>query len=392
MCQHLSNIVDEAEGYYFLSDAKRKDLPIVIDLDKIYDAVTSNVQSGEKNSKPQDKAIIQDQYSQLRQAVQEGYGKLITKVEYGGTNFSMLKNLQTNVAVFSAFKKHDMMKELVKQLKDENGKQKSKQQFVQDAKKLVNNYREQFLRNEYDAAVRGSRMATVWEQIQRSRNLYPNIEYTISRSANKREEHLDWVGTVLPVDHPWWSIHFPPNGFGCKCGARPTDKQPTDAPSTGDVHPAFAFNPGKDGQVFDVEKHPYAQLPQKEYRQAAREAWSALCNYEYKSLVKDFRDGKVMNKPVKAPGIPEPVQFNRISITKNLEHNAYFFEKLNLLNNIESMIEDSSVILVENRKPKQHVKQYHILQHTTESGQRINIHVEERKDGSCWLYYIHIQK
>ena len=32
-----------------------------------------------------------------------------------------------------------------------------------------------------------------------------------------REDHLSWDGLVLRWDDPWWQLHFPPNGWGCRC-------------------------------------------------------------------------------------------------------------------------------------------------------------------------------
>jgi hypothetical protein len=32
-----------------------------------------------------------------------------------------------------------------------------------------------------------------------------------------RPLHLEWSGTVLPYNDPWWQTHFCPNGWGCRC-------------------------------------------------------------------------------------------------------------------------------------------------------------------------------
>lgn len=32
-----------------------------------------------------------------------------------------------------------------------------------------------------------------------------------------RPLHLEWSGTVLPYNDPWWTTHFTPNGWGCRC-------------------------------------------------------------------------------------------------------------------------------------------------------------------------------
>ena len=46
----------------------------------------------------------------------------------------------------------------------------------------------------------------------------PYLRYVRSSSANPRMEHQAWANTILPADDPWWDTHYPPNGWGCKCG------------------------------------------------------------------------------------------------------------------------------------------------------------------------------
>lgn len=41
--------------------------------------------------------------------------------------------------------------------------------------------------------------------------------YKHGGSADPRPQHLAWDGLVLPADHPFWSTHSPPNGWGCSC-------------------------------------------------------------------------------------------------------------------------------------------------------------------------------
>jgi len=47
--------------------------------------------------------------------------------------------------------------------------------------------------------------------------------YRHGGSIEPRLQHLGWDGLILPADHPFWSTHYPPNGWGCSCrvfGAR----------------------------------------------------------------------------------------------------------------------------------------------------------------------------
>lgn len=43
--------------------------------------------------------------------------------------------------------------------------------------------------------------------------------YRHSRKRDARKQHLAWDGKVLAADDPWWSTHYPPNGWGCGCWA-----------------------------------------------------------------------------------------------------------------------------------------------------------------------------
>lgn len=46
----------------------------------------------------------------------------------------------------------------------------------------------------------------------------PFLRYVPSSSMNPRAEHMQWYNLVLPADDPFWDTHYPPNGWGCKCG------------------------------------------------------------------------------------------------------------------------------------------------------------------------------
>lgn len=52
---------------------------------------------------------------------------------------------------------------------------------------------------------------------------FPLWVYRHGASREPRVQHLAWDGLILPPDHPFWTTHAPPNGWGCSCyvvGAR----------------------------------------------------------------------------------------------------------------------------------------------------------------------------
>ena len=76
------------------------------------------------------------------------------------------------------------------------------------------------LRVIYSANLRSARAAGQWERAQRTKRALPFLLYQLGPSEKHRPEHVQWAGTILPVDDVWWRTHYPPNGWGCKCWVR----------------------------------------------------------------------------------------------------------------------------------------------------------------------------
>jgi hypothetical protein len=75
----------------------------------------------------------------------------------------------------------------------------------------------------YDTNLRTAYQAGRYEQMTDPDVLAyrPYWRYRHGDSRHPRPEHLAWDGLVLRADDPWWSNHFPPNGWGCKCSVEP---------------------------------------------------------------------------------------------------------------------------------------------------------------------------
>lgn len=73
------------------------------------------------------------------------------------------------------------------------------------------------LRTIFDTNMRSAYAAGRWDAVQRTKAALPYLRYLPSVAENPRHEHRAWYNVVLPVDHPFWDEHYPPNGWGCKC-------------------------------------------------------------------------------------------------------------------------------------------------------------------------------
>jgi hypothetical protein len=387
---------------YFISSRqqaqlKKPDTVTIIDtfIQDIYkSAKEGNSQSGYDQSRAANptRPMIQEQYVLLREAIKEGTGTYSFQIEYGRPNQVMIENLQRNIASFASFKCHHMAAALVDNLVGQDGSLKTYSQYRKEALQLAGQYRETWLQVEYNTTVRSSRMATLWQTIQRNKHLYPNIRYKASRAATPRGDHLALVGTILPADHSFWQKYFPPNGHGCQCGAEATDAEPTEVPPLIELPRDFSFNPGIQGRVFDLESHPYTELKSAEYQNAVKAAWSAACSAEKKTFVQAITESGMMKEKYTVPDLPQPVQLNRASIENTLSYDSHFFEKLSLLYHIEKVLESSTVIDTTPESKKQHLSKIHTLQYKAQDGKNILIRLDERKDSKCYVHSIQFPK
>jgi SPP1 gp7 family putative phage head morphogenesis protein len=69
----------------------------------------------------------------------------------------------------------------------------------------------------FDTNMRVSHAAGKWEQVQRLKDVRPYLRYVAVLDNRTRAAHRAWHGTILPVDHPFWDTHYPPNGWNCRC-------------------------------------------------------------------------------------------------------------------------------------------------------------------------------
>lgn len=291
--------------YYELSKSMEGAIITKYDLEGLVDRYTKELHNDRQLNQETNLQLFHSVFQPLKEAVKEGFGQVITKVEYGTPNFEMLKNLQHNAGVFAIFKNHAMVKEIVSLLKDDNGDIKPYSQFRRDALKIDEKYRQQWLKTEYDTAVRTSRMAAQWERIQRTKHLYPNLEYVQTKAATPDVNHLQYVGIIRPVDDPFWASHYPPNRFNCQCSVRQTDKDVTDIPDgLPELPKEFAFNSGITGQALNIKDSEYiksaskAEIP-KLIKMANTEVNKDIIkDIEYQQYYKSKAGGKVEVHPL----------------------------------------------------------------------------------------------
>lgn len=174
-----------------------------------------------------------------------------------GISYDFKQQLQHNDEVFAAFKVHRLQSDMARQMVDAEGNIKSFEQWASDVQPIASHQCRQWLRTEYDTAIKRASLAADWQRFEDEKDVLPNLRWVPSTAANPDAFHQSMWDTVLPVDHPFWSSHHPGDRWGCQCALEATDDPVTTSPTVDyATSPGLENNPGRDAKLFN-DTHPY---------------------------------------------------------------------------------------------------------------------------------------
>lgn len=216
-----------------------------------------------------DEAYIRQVYKEVCAGAAKGYGKTFTTVvnDRGEPSPEVLQ-MRQNLYKFSMVKNYAMLQELNQHLS--GGKQAMRwEAFKQKALQLNKKYNLNYLQAEWQTALQAGKHAVNWQEYERNKDLYPNLKYKTQGDKRVRDEHKKLDGIIAPIDSDFWAVHYPPNGWRCRCYVVQTAEAPSEEYPTlneKELRPEFRNNVGKGGEVFketDENKgkpHPYFAL------------------------------------------------------------------------------------------------------------------------------------
>lgn len=190
------------------------------------------------------------------------YNKAFYEAMIGGINieadFDAFKNTDywekymLNTFQFSAAKSAAEMKMLQGYVFGKNGERVPFEQFKEVVEPIVGQFKEQWLRVEYDLAVHGAVMGQRWNDLYRDRDLFPYWVFTTRKDSRVREEHRELEGKIFKFDDPYAQQFWPPLDWNCRCEGESTDEgTPLNKNEmekyTGDIGKGFEGNVGIDG-------------------------------------------------------------------------------------------------------------------------------------------------
>lgn len=88
--------------------------------------------------------------------------------------------------------------------------------------------------------VQGAYGAGIFKQLRRGRKTFPFWQYEAINDSRVRETHIRLDGQIHAADSSFWSTHFPPWDYNCRCSVRPLrndEVEPNEVQPWGIVEP-----------------------------------------------------------------------------------------------------------------------------------------------------------
>lgn len=142
---------------------------------------------------------------------------------------------------------------------------KEKTDPITGEKKEVQLGSPQRLRTIYHTNLRTARAAGQWSRIQRRKRALPNLIYSEGPAIEHRPSHQAFVGTIRPVDDPFWDTHMVPNGYGCTHTVRQISNGETRRRGGVSAPPKTPPIPWRNKRTGKVEQVPYGVDPGFDY-------------------------------------------------------------------------------------------------------------------------------
>jgi SPP1 gp7 family putative phage head morphogenesis protein len=191
--------------------------------------------------------------------------------DFTTSDAEMLTRLVRDTWNFSAAKNYQELRDLSLALQDENGKLREFSEFKEIAEGIIDKYNVTWLKTEYNFAIAASQNAARWTEFKKEADNIPNLKYQTAGDDHVRASHKVLDGIIRPINDSFWNIHYPPNGWGCRCEAvqslegygKITDKIPSV-----DIPEIFKTNLAKTGLIYPKNHPYYTDVPRAELRKA----------------------------------------------------------------------------------------------------------------------------
>ncbi len=214
--------------------------------DAAIERLANDIYDGKVKPTDLDKDLVLKNYAAFNKEAKKAWGK-------GYYDESITRDFRENFLKFAGAKAHDLMK----QLDALNTGKTTKEDFVSNAKAIVNKHNGQWLNVETKFCATSVSNTRDYKTYLDDVDIYPNLKYRNFKDESSRESHAANDGIIKPVAE-WTAL--PPYAEGCRCWLEQTTEAPTNGKLTGIK---FSNNPYKSGDVFNQEQSYFKKIEDK---------------------------------------------------------------------------------------------------------------------------------
>lgn len=220
------------------------------DYDTLIDHIAQDLHDGKIKPSDLNQELIMKTYNDLADGASQGVGKAWTTQYKKSGEDGLVTELKKNLYSFASAKNYAQLETLNKMLYYQDGTMRPFNEYSQLAKGINRQYNKNWLQAEHQTAITAGQMAMKWKRIQRDKDLFPNLKYRTVGDERVREEHAVLNGTIRPVGDSFWSTHYPPNGWRCRCDVVQTAEPANDNNVELQPNPDFVGNVATDEVIF----------------------------------------------------------------------------------------------------------------------------------------------
>lgn len=240
--------------------------------------------------------------------LKQGINQVFNSSSPGTRHFDIQQQLTANVTKFGYCKASQAQIMLSKT--DEYSK-----------KKLILKKLDLYQKVEHNTTVARARTAKQYDVFLQEQDIYPNIKWLASRSADPREEHRAFYGLVLAANDPFWKTNFPGNLWNCKCDWTNTDESSTAAPKQKiKASQGLEGNPAITKEIFSSKATWLKKAGKEGIKLAEKEIRQASVN---SALASDLRTQQIKQTIIEDSQEKEiMIGFNKISFN-HIAHDSF---------------------------------------------------------------------
>ena len=249
---------------------------IAVTWDAAVEQLVNQIWAGGTNGADLNRDLVLKYYSGLNKATKNGWGA-------GYYTNDLTRDFRENLLKFSGAKSYSLITK-IQELKFDGI---DKQDFTEQAKKLINLHNETWQWTEEKFAANSASSARDFQAYRQDADLYPNLKYRTMGDAEVRPEHAANEGVIKPINQ-WTKI--PPLDYGCRCWLEQTFENPNNR-DISVYNDTIANNPAVAGELF-TKNNGYFQRITKEDKQAVYANTEKMKEFMPYSRVIEVPNGK----------------------------------------------------------------------------------------------------